>query len=153
MAMALALRRLSSSIDKSIRPRFNGPSLYYMVPFFLFLFFSFLFSREPNRQSQTFLTTFFFFLCSRLCQMKLSTTKRNPVSRWAQKKLKNKKHTQFSYFFMHDLFQRILFIYLFIFGSGLSNWTLRLRPLTRKSPTSLSSRKLGNGRCTSSPQY
>ncbi|PON97094.1 Serine hydroxymethyltransferase [Trema orientale] len=30
MAMALALRRLSSSVDKSIRPRFNGGSLYYM---------------------------------------------------------------------------------------------------------------------------
>ncbi|KAM6564022.1 hypothetical protein CsatB_024020 [Cannabis sativa] len=30
MAMALALRRLSSSVDKSVRPRINGGSLYYM---------------------------------------------------------------------------------------------------------------------------
>ncbi|KHG09155.1 Serine hydroxymethyltransferase 1, mitochondrial [Gossypium arboreum] len=30
MAMAMALRRLSSSIDKPLRPFFNAPSLYYM---------------------------------------------------------------------------------------------------------------------------
>ena len=30
MAMALALRRLSSSLDKPTRPLFNGSSLYYM---------------------------------------------------------------------------------------------------------------------------
>lgn len=31
MAMAMALRRLSSSIDKPLRPFFNATSLYYMV--------------------------------------------------------------------------------------------------------------------------
>ncbi|KAK4580636.1 hypothetical protein RGQ29_024328 [Quercus rubra] len=30
MAMAMALRRLASSIDKPIRPIVNGGSLYYM---------------------------------------------------------------------------------------------------------------------------
>ena len=40
MAMAMALRRLASSIDKPIRPLFNGASLYYMV---LSLYLSFYF--------------------------------------------------------------------------------------------------------------
>lgn len=41
--MAMALRRLSSSIDKPLRPLFNAGSLYYKVsPLSLFFFFSLL---------------------------------------------------------------------------------------------------------------
>lgn len=41
MAMALALRRLSSSVNKQIRPLFNGGSLYYMVHFIFLAFYVF----------------------------------------------------------------------------------------------------------------
>ena len=37
MAMAMALRRLSSSVDKPIRRVFNGGSIYHMVLSFSFL--------------------------------------------------------------------------------------------------------------------
>lgn len=37
--------------------------------------------------------------------------------------------------------------------SGRNNWMLRLRLLIRRSPTSLSSRKRGNGRCVTIPFF
>ena len=100
MAMALALRRLSSTVDKSIRPRLNGGSLYYMVYFRFFLSgFSLVFLKiglfslfsiglihglvfSATKQRKLSYPPFFcFFYSSLLYQMKLYMRKRKTVFR------------------------------------------------------------------------
>lgn len=69
MAMAIALRRLSPTLDKPVKRLYNGGSLYYMVRMNLFIFF------------YTITADCFSLLCSVCCShpclMKLYTTRKN----------------------------------------------------------------------------
>lgn len=94
MAMAMALRRLSSSINKSSRPLFSASSVYYKVSsFFTFHHSSFQYSIKFIRtcaRARTHiyifslfpLITYLFFKCSHLCLMKLCMIKRIHVFRY-----------------------------------------------------------------------